>query len=97
MSKSVVLRHASWTRTAWRKKKSLSALAPVALWGRLLQPRELIRDAVELAVLPRELREDLVQLRQRGVELRLEPGRARVEKTETRDSNLEPPESRRTR
>ena len=62
-----------------------------------MQPRELIRDVVELAVLPRELREDLVQLRQRGVELRLEPGRARVEKTETRDSNLEPPESRLTR
>ena len=62
-----------------------------------MQPRELIRDAVELAVLPRELREDLVQLRQRGVELRLEPGCARVEKTETRDSNLEPPESRLTR
>ena len=62
-----------------------------------MQPRELIRDAVELAVLPLELREDLVQLRQRGVELRLEPGRARVEKTETRDSNLDPPESRLTR
>ena len=90
MSKSVVLRHVSWTRTAWRKKKYLSALAPVALWGRLLQPRELIRDAVELAVLPRELREDLVQLRQRGVELRLEP--ARVEKTEAR--GFEPGTSR---
>ena len=38
-----------------------------------MQPRELIRDVVELAVLPRELREDLVELRQRGVELRLEP------------------------
>ena len=71
-------------------KKYISALTPVALWGRLLQPRELIRDVVELAVLPCELHEDLVELRQRGVELRLEP--ARVEKTEAK--GFEPGTSR---